>query len=192
MADINNRVMTGASLTSLWDVIGERYGDAYKHWWKRRSSADGSGEWMYVSSENRSDYPDSGVSGEWEYEYLGVPFENARDGEVQFGTYEGTGAASADTPITLTFDRVPQAVCIYAKRTVTSAGEFKSFSAAVNFMVPQGADAFKQFTSQSSGFSINATAETMTRIWWEDEGKTLKFYSELDDTLTTYYYYAIF
>ena len=36
------------------------------------------GEWEYVYSDNRNAYPDNGEANNNEYEYLGVPFENAR------------------------------------------------------------------------------------------------------------------
>lgn len=35
------------------------------------------GEWAGVQSELRNAYPDSGVSGGYEYEYLGIPYNNA-------------------------------------------------------------------------------------------------------------------
>ena len=35
------------------------------------------GEWLYVRSHNKDDYPESGTSGDFYYQYLGVPFDNA-------------------------------------------------------------------------------------------------------------------
>ena len=35
------------------------------------------GAWEYVQSSDRSAYPDSGISGDYEYKYLGVPLDNA-------------------------------------------------------------------------------------------------------------------
>lgn len=35
------------------------------------------GDWMYVRSNNKDDYPEDGTSGDFYYQYLGVPFDNA-------------------------------------------------------------------------------------------------------------------
>lgn len=35
------------------------------------------GDWEYLQSSNRNAYPDSGISGDYEYKYLGIPLENA-------------------------------------------------------------------------------------------------------------------
>lgn len=34
------------------------------------------GEWEYIQAFERSDYPESGIAGIYEYKYLGVPFQN--------------------------------------------------------------------------------------------------------------------
>lgn len=69
------------------------------------------GAWGYVSSENRNAYPDIGVSGNWEYEYLGMPFENARECvRVQTGTYVGTGTNKEAGANSITFDFVPKII----------------------------------------------------------------------------------
>lgn len=49
------------------------------------------GEWEYLSSDNISAYPQNGIDNGYEYEYLGVPFENARAGvKIEYGSYTGT------------------------------------------------------------------------------------------------------
>lgn len=35
------------------------------------------GGWMYVRSNNKNDYPESGTAGDFYYQYLGIPFDNA-------------------------------------------------------------------------------------------------------------------
>lgn len=35
------------------------------------------GDWMYVRSNNKNDYPEAGTAGDFYYQYLGIPFDNA-------------------------------------------------------------------------------------------------------------------
>jgi len=71
------------------------------------------GEWAFLSSSDRNAHPDSGVSGDYEYQYLGVPFENARHvPKVAIGSYTGTGEYGADNPNTLDEGFAPAVVFI--------------------------------------------------------------------------------
>ena len=74
------------------------------------------GEWELLFSGNRSAYPDSGVSGEYEYEYLGVPFENlaapTSSINIVTGSYVGTGTSGSGNPNSLTFDFEPKIVML--------------------------------------------------------------------------------
>lgn len=71
------------------------------------------GDWIYIYSSNRSAYPDSGVQGGYEYEYLGIPFENAVGApKIETGSYVGTGTYGASNPNSLTFGFVPKVVFI--------------------------------------------------------------------------------
>ena len=72
------------------------------------------GDWEYLQSSSRSAYPDSGESGGYEYQYLGIPFENAVGPMVQIatGSYTGTGTYGEDNPNSLTFDFEPSFVLI--------------------------------------------------------------------------------
>lgn len=66
------------------------------------------GEWEYVQSSNRSAYPDSGEQDGYEYQYLGVPFEDFVERvKVEFGSYTGTGKYGLSNPNKLTFDGTP-------------------------------------------------------------------------------------
>ena len=72
------------------------------------------GDWEYVHSSSRSAYPDSGTSGGYEYEYLGIPFDNAVTApKIETGSYVGTGTYGASNPNTLTFGFVPKLVFIF-------------------------------------------------------------------------------
>lgn len=72
------------------------------------------GDWQYLQSSTRSAYPDSGTSGGYEYEYLGIPFDNAVTApKIETGSYVGTGTYGASNPNTLTFRFAPKLVLIY-------------------------------------------------------------------------------
>lgn len=72
------------------------------------------GDWQYLQSSNRNAYPDSGTQDGYEYEYLGVPFDNAVTApKIETGGYVGTGTYGASNPNTLTFGFVPKLVLIY-------------------------------------------------------------------------------
>ncbi len=96
-----------------------RGGDAFKGYWVQcRAYATKTykdyGDAVYVSSSSRNEYPDSGESGGYEYEYLGVPFENAVTApKIATGSYVGTGTYGADNPNSLTFDGIPKMVCVF-------------------------------------------------------------------------------
>ena len=67
--------------------------------------------WETVSSSNRNAYPDSGVSGGYDYQYVGVPFDNAKFApKIATGSYTGTGIVSDYA--TLAFDFEPKLVVV--------------------------------------------------------------------------------
>lgn len=72
------------------------------------------GDWQYVQSSNRSAYPDSGMQDGYEYEYLGVPLDNAVTAPgIEIGSYVGTGTAGSSSPSSLTFGFVPKLVFVH-------------------------------------------------------------------------------
>ena len=69
------------------------------------------GPWEYLRSNDRNAYPDSGESGGYEYQFLGIPFDNAVEApKIATGSYVGTGTYGAGNPNTLTFDFAPKLV----------------------------------------------------------------------------------
>lgn len=65
-------------------------------------------DWEYVFSDSRNAYPDSGEQNGYEYQYLGIPFENAREApKILIGGYTGTGTYGKNAPNRLTFEGVP-------------------------------------------------------------------------------------
>lgn len=72
------------------------------------------GEITYVHSLSRNAYQDSGDDGEFKYEYLGVPFDNAVAApKIATGSYVGTGTYGKDNPTSLTFDFEPSLVVVH-------------------------------------------------------------------------------
>lgn len=66
------------------------------------------GDWQYLHSPNRSAYPDSGIQDGYEYEYLGIPFDNAVTApKIETGSYVGTGKYGENNPSQITFSFVP-------------------------------------------------------------------------------------
>jgi hypothetical protein len=71
------------------------------------------GDKEFLHSSDRDTYPDSGESGGYEWEYLGIPFENAVNAPmVEYGSYIGTGIYGTANPCRLTFSFEPKLVII--------------------------------------------------------------------------------
>ena len=69
----------------------------------------------YVQSNDRNAYPDSGISENYEYQYLGQPFglDNLLGGaKIATGSYTGTGTYGASSPNSLTFEFEPKLLII--------------------------------------------------------------------------------
>ena len=72
------------------------------------------GEWEYVWSTDSSAYPNSGISGQYEYFALGQPFNNIQScSKIVMGSYIGTGATGQNNPTTIDFGFSPKIVIIY-------------------------------------------------------------------------------
>lgn len=73
------------------------------------------GDWQYLQSSNRNAYPDSGTQDGYEYEYLGIPFDNAVTApKIETGSYVGTGTYGSGGKNSLTFGFVPAILIITA------------------------------------------------------------------------------
>lgn len=100
------------------DYSGSSSGKMYKVTiqTKETSIATEIGDWEYLQSNDRGAYPDSGISGGYEYQYLGQPFglDNLLGGtKIATGSYTGTGKYGPSNPNSLTLDFVPQLVLIF-------------------------------------------------------------------------------
>lgn len=71
------------------------------------------GDWTYMSSIDRSAYPDSGIVDGYDYEYLGVPFDKTMTAPKIFnGFYFGTGKYGENNPNQLTFPFIPKIILL--------------------------------------------------------------------------------
>ena len=143
------------------------------------------GEWEYIKSADRSAHPDSGVQAGYEYQYLGVPFENAvNTTKIATGTYTGTGTYGSSNPNSLTFDFGPKIV--FFGRVVPSSGYWGYGSAIM----------VKQEDGGSNYTFVGGTSST-SRVMYVFNGKTIEWYSsgdqdhQLNAIGTTYSYLAL-
>ena len=82
-----------------------------KQYWRPRTPPAGDRE--YPQYTDRSAYPDSGTQDGYEYEYLGIPFDNAVTApKIATGSYVGNGAYGSANPNRLTFGFAPQLVIL--------------------------------------------------------------------------------
>lgn len=129
--------------------------------------------WGYLQSNSRSAYPDSGISGGYEYEYLGVPLDNAvTSPKVENGSYIGTGTYGAENPNTLTFGFVPKLVFIfgfYPSNGPTSSAFNGTFD------VTSLNEEYKK-----RGYMVNAWDNATDNYLAKISGHTLSWYSTYD------------
>lgn len=135
------------------------------------------GDWEYVQSSNRSAYPDSGTQDGYEYEYLGIPFDNAVTApKIETGSYVGTGTYNSASPNTLTFGFVPQLVFLFMAPS-------PRFAVAAN-----GQSVFRSDSSETSSIGY-------TNVKWD--GNSMSWYNstnadeQLNKNGQTYHYIAI-
>lgn len=150
------------------------------------------GDWQYLHSPNRSAYPDSGIQDGYEYEYLGIPFDNAINGvKIETGSYVGTGTYGADNPNTLTFGFVPKVLAIfYSNGTIAHNNTSVEDRPAIGYVSSLTAE-----YSQGLFFAYNSSP-SQSAMYAKKSGNTIWWYA-LSDAATqfnsnaTYYYFAI-
>lgn len=138
------------------------------------------GDWEYVQASTRSAYPDSGTQDGYEYEYLGIPFDNAVTApKIETGSYVGTGTYGASNPNTLTFGFTPKVVIISINGTSTYGGAI--------FMAGQTRSSY-------AGIAYNVDSSDMPHLTWNENSvswySTKRSYFQLNETYT-YNYLAI-
>lgn len=140
------------------------------------------GPWQYIQSSNRSTYPDNGTQDGYEYEYLGVPFDNAVTApKIEVGSYVGTGTYGVNNPNTLTFGFVPKVWGIYAidiNKTGGLHGQkiFTAYGKNIGFYIDQSSTSYGAIVTYN-GNSISWYASNVD--------------GQLNNQYNEYYYFAI-
>lgn len=138
-------------------------GSSYNYVWLSpiaRVNVPTQGAFEYLNAGDRNAYPDSGISGEYQYEFLGVPFDNAVNAlKVVTGSYVGTGQATSDYPNKLTFNICPLMVIICS----TNSADDKS-----GLSVLMRGSAFHSFVDGSEGATGEATFGTNSVEWFAE------------------------
>lgn len=124
-------------------------------------------EWQYVQSSTRSAYPDSGTQDGYEYEYLGVPFDNAVAApDIETGSYVGTGTYGQANPNTLTFGFAPKLVIIGGRNNQNTYGSTIAIMDSAFFMAIAGKSSSLSPDS-SSWEAVSITGNSMS--WYTTE-----------------------
>lgn len=123
------------------------------------------GPWEYVRSSIRSQYPDSGEQDGYEYEYLGIPFDNAVGApKVEQISYIGTGGTAGHTnPVVIKTSFRPKfAFIISADRA--SSSDFTAFAV--------GSDktpTFNYVNEFLGNWAFNLTSEKVIMMQFNDD-----------------------
>ena len=140
------------------------------------------GDWQYIQSLNRNAYPDSGIQDGYEYEYLGVPFDNAVTApKIETGSYVGTGTYGADNPNTLTFGFLPKLVIVKP--------DSKTSYYRIEIVTGQS-NTLSHSSSASYGW-VDITWNGKTVSWVCVSTNSDPVGGQLNNASTTYYYFAI-
>lgn len=142
----------------------------------------------YVRSSDRNAYPDSGMQDGYEYEYLGIPFENAVTAlKVETGSYVGTGTSGSSNPNSLTFGFEPKLVFISGNhQPAYIGGLFMCFDLTSDFAVTHGYG-YKYFGANAYESKQYAKKAGNTLFWYHTES----YSGQLNDPNYTYNYIAI-
>lgn len=126
-------------------------------------------DWEYLQSTNRNTYPDFGTSGEYEYQFLNIPFENSLSGcKIQTGSYVGTRTYGKDNPCSLTFDFITKAIFIM------EIGNRQDNTWNITVLTDQE-DTSHFIGGRKTTSSVNNSSITIISM-----GKNVKWYSERD------------
>ena len=138
------------------------------------------GEWEYVQSSDRHTYPDSGEQNGYEYQYLGIPFDNAASPHVKIatGSYVGTGTEGADNPNSLTFEFEPKMVFVIG-------GNHKALGAFSSPVLSKGMSIVSFGSGSIDGLTVSWSGSTVT---WYYLGSAA---SQLNEINSGYEYLAI-
>lgn len=148
------------------------------------------GEWECIWSVDRNAYPDSGIQDGYEYQFLGIPFENSvLPLRVETGSYVGTGTYGVNNPCSLTLPFEPKLFIVGdTDGRKGTKGNYLYFALPI----------FLGDTYEKIDWKFGGTTATQYTLM-KREGSTISWYinftgsgsDQLNGTGTTYYYYAI-
>lgn len=169
----------GMSDEAVPDDVYAFLGKYNQHWWERANS----GDTEFVQSSNRNAYPDSGVSGNYEYTYLGIPFDNAVTApKIEAGSYTGTGTYGASNPNRLTFNFEPKLLIIMPNSDTSD-----SF-----FIAPYGRTLINTYMDNSNYGKVNMTWSGKTVSWYcTSDSSYDPAHGQMNGSGVTYYYIAV-
>ncbi len=144
------------------------------------------GDWEYLHSPNRSAYPDSGIQDGYEYEYLGIPFDNAVNGaKIETGSYVGTGTYGVSNPNSLTFEFEPKIVLIKPSTDGTLSKYWMCFT---NGLGTSGGGLVWGSEDYTLGYKVSYSFYGNTVQWYTTDARSTP---QANDAATTYGYIAI-
>lgn len=144
------------------------------------------GEVSYVQSSDRSAYPDSGTKDGYEYEYLGIPFENAVGApKIETGSYVGTGKYGASNPNSLTFGFSPKffMVALPDQGLISSSSSSGWIKTIIWF---SGISVYQTVYNNTTKENV-ISAEGNTISWYSKSDQ----YSQLNENALKYVYVVI-
>lgn len=141
----------------------------------------------YVRASSRNAYPDSGTSGEWEYEYLGIPFDNAVTAPkiVVTGSYVGTGTYGVYNPNSLMFDFQPKMLFIFSKYPNASNSNIMKFGREEKHWFHDSGVFFPASSTVTDNAIVTASGKTFS--WYSNRNEL----AQMNSSNYVYYYVAI-
>ncbi len=133
------------------------------------------GGWEYVTSSDRSAYPDNGEKDGYTYQYLGIPYDNIKSvPRISIGYYDGTGKYGKDYPNRITFDFKPTLLAIHSLGLYSNIENAFQYGSPVVFQfwfMPH------TWNRQSFEMPIGGSSGSPNKAKWVDD-TTLEWYSE--------------
>lgn len=174
-------IYKGASNISAGYTSDQLYGTRMS----LKEVSTGYSDWEYIQSSDRSAYPDSGEQNGYEYQYLGIPFDNATTApKITTGSYVGTETSRT---ISVSFNSPITAFIICALDKVVIGGAVRDWSIGIYLRGSKKMASLRSGDIRDLDVSIS------------DDGKTISWsgsveYSDLPLTFNangTYLYMAI-
>lgn len=147
----------------------------------------GPGDWEYLQSSDRSAYPDSGKQDGYEYQYFGVPFENAVTApKIATGSYVGTGKYGSSNKNNAYIGFIPKLFLVYSTYDYPEFGVFKceAMTDTDKGGMFMDVSTSNDITGNSARFITDSGGGVR---WWSADNEERQF----NRSGETYYYFAL-